>query len=82
MQFRELPAIRKNYVMSHFFASSSGATCADMLVGKSRTDSEIKLPGIRTDLDPNSEVVIFSIANSLAERLGMTRRFQRERWRV
>ena len=58
------------------FASSSGATYAGMLVGKSRTSSEIKLLGIRTDLDPNSEVLICSIANALAERLGMTRRFQ------
>jgi 1-aminocyclopropane-1-carboxylate deaminase/D-cysteine desulfhydrase-like pyridoxal-dependent ACC family enzyme len=58
------------------FASSSGATYAGMLVGKARTGSEINLRGIRTDLDPNSEVVICSIANSLAERLGMTRRFQ------
>ena len=58
------------------FASSTGTTYAGTLVGKSLTNSQVRLLGIDTDLDPDARRAICSIANDLAERLGIAQRFQ------
>lgn len=60
------------------FASSTGTTFAGLLIGKLRTQSEVQVLGIRTDLDPNPERVICEIANALAERLGIQERVREE----
>lgn len=57
------------------FASSSGGTYAGLLVGKALTNSEVLLLGIRVDRDPEPEEAVCEVANALAARLGLSRRF-------
>ena len=60
------------------FCSSSGGTHAGILVGKAMLRSQTKVLGIRNDDEPNFEESIYSVANALANRLGLNREFHKE----
>lgn len=71
-QVRQLPPKSTRVI----FASSSGGTHAGLLAGQELTKSEIKLLGVRVDLDPALEETICAVANECARRLGLPKHFQ------
>ena len=60
------------------FCSSSGGTHAGILVGKATSRSQVKVIGVRNDVDPNLEASICTAANTLAKRLELDRDFHSE----
>ncbi|MDP5032987.1 D-cysteine desulfhydrase family protein [Paraglaciecola sp.] len=77
---QELQQQLANTSISHIvFASSSGATHAGMMVGKSLVQQDYQIVGINIDKDENAnkpfKQVIVDIANETAQQLDLTERF-------
>jgi len=60
------------------FASSSGGTYAGLLAGKTLAGSDVRLLGIRVDLDPSPEQTICKVAAACLQRLGIMKQVKAE----